>query len=151
MGSIEESKKEADARRIAFNARLAVLQNDVAKDLKMLELYGKGVENVRAILQWMEARHKEEQAIKGAELVQKHAAKHWKFLHLERLEKAADAVRAVLTEVKKGDPKLESIKILVVIGFNVSFIRDVSRLVKLAQVVRQAWVGEARRQQVSSA
>ena len=70
-------------------------------------------------------------------MVEKHAAKHWKFLHLDKLEKAPDAVRAVLSDVKKGDPKLESIKVLVIVDLNVSFARDVSRLSKLAQVVRQ--------------
>ena len=73
----------------------------------------------------------------GAMLVEKHAAKHWKFLHLDKLEKAPDAVRAVLSDIKKGDPKLESIKVLAIVDFNVSFARDVSRLSKLAQVVRQ--------------
>ena len=31
----------------------------------MLELYGKGVENVKSILQWLEVRHREEEAING--------------------------------------------------------------------------------------
>ena len=60
---------------------------------------------------------------KEATLVEKQSAKHWMRLHLDNLRRAPDGVRVVLRYIKKGDPMLESIKVLAITDFNVAYYK----------------------------
>ena len=74
--------------------------------------------------------HKRAEAKRGAALVRDHMAKEWKFVAEERVESISSTVMEAKDNISVCHKVLP--RVLVVLDFNVSHTRDLTKLAKLA-------------------
>ena len=131
-GSTErmEAERTSSAMQAAASARYALFKVEYAKDCQTIQTFSLGAVSLQGYLSWKSAEHKRAEAKKGAALVRRHMDVEWQFLTVERMESLSIAVLDAKERIVARHKAVP--RVLVVLDFNVSHTRDLTKLAKLA-------------------